>query len=266
MQSIATNGNGEQIDPRSCVVPIMKELEKGKLSIIGTGFYITRYGLFLTAEHVLSDLMDSKRNSVKTSFICHQGENETVHLRRIRAINLFGGADIGVGQADNYTEKYPNNPLMNMRARLSSKILRENDPLVTYAYPENKILDFTQQEYSPVVRSDYYEGVCLKYVTDSEHPFIPYPHFETNIKIKSGASGGPVFYKGKVIGINCRGWDFGDNEDDLSYVVPMSLGLVMKVGGMQIPEISWENQQIPESVRDTKLTINDLIRFGHVQV
>jgi hypothetical protein len=57
-----------------------------------------------------------------------------------------------------------------------------------------------------------------------------------------------------------------DNEDDLSYVVPMSLGLVMKVGGMQVPEISWENQQIPESVRDTKLTINDLIRFGHVQV
>jgi len=45
-------------------------------------------------------------------------------------------------------------------------------------------------------------------VVNYEIPSIKFPHYETTIKIKSGASGGPVFHNGKVIGVNCRGWDF----------------------------------------------------------
>ncbi len=52
MKSRAFDGGGKNIDPGAAVIPIMKELERGRLAIIGTGFYISRYGLFLTAAHV----------------------------------------------------------------------------------------------------------------------------------------------------------------------------------------------------------------------
>lgn len=263
----AINGNRTTVDPRSGVVPIMQEVAKGKLKIVGTGFYITRYGLFMTAEHVLSELADINNQKVMVSYICHAAGDNKVHLRRILSINLYKNADLAIGQADNYKKKYPKNPLMNMRGPLSSEIPSEGEKLITYAYPENKIMDFTQNDNIPIISSDYYEGNLLKYVSISNHPNLPYPHFETSIKIKSGASGGPVFYRGRIIGVNCRGWDFSEaNDGDLSYIVPIVAGLELEVSLVHVPEISWEYQQIPEEQKGGKLTIEQLVRIGHIDM
>jgi len=82
------------------------------------------------------------------------------------------------------------------------------EKLVTFAYPENGVLDFTTVPKIVTIRADYYDGKFLRYVTESEHPFVRYLHFETSIRVRSGASGGPVFNsRGKVVGVNCRGWD-----------------------------------------------------------
>jgi len=257
------DGTGSHVDPRLGVVPIVMELKKGKLAVIGTGFYITRYGLFLTAKHVL-ELMVKEGKFEERAFILHQGENDKVHLRRIRSINLFNDADIGAGQAENYEEKFPNNPLRCMRGNLSDKIPSKNATLITYAYPENETLDFTQES-PPIIKSDYYEGQFLEHVTNSDFPFIPYPHYQTSIKIKSGASGGPVFCDGKIIGVNCRGWDLEEGENDLSSIVPISSILEMVVRGLQVPKISWEYREISKKTKKTEFTIRDLINFGHVQ-
>lgn len=263
MKPRTTDGDGKPINPADGVIPIMKEIDKGKLSIIGTGFYLTRYGLFLTSEHVLSDLVCD--NKVLTGYVCHRDSDNELHFRRILAVNLYKKADLAIGQADNFMEKFPNGPLMNMRGMLSTEIPNQNEKLITYAYPENKIMDFTQSDNIPVVSSDYYEGVFLRHVTKSEHPFMEYPHFETSIHIKSGDSGGPVFYRGRIIGVNCRGWDFGDADDDhLSYIVPICESLPLAVGHLQIPEISWEYKQIPTNRRTAKLTVEELMNYGHI--
>ncbi|MBN1569125.1 MAG: hypothetical protein JXA73_14845 [Acidobacteria bacterium] len=169
-----------------------------------------------------------------------------------------------IAQADNYVKRYPDNPLSNMRAQLSTEIPEENDILVTHAYPENEALDSTMPDNVPNVTRHNYDGKLLKYVAESTHPFIPYPHFEINLKIKSGASGGPVFYKGKAICENCRGWDFGDNSDDLSHVVPVSLAVTMVVRGMQIPKVRYEHKQLPNSWRLSELAVGQLSKIGHV--
>lgn len=267
MRPRAINLDGKPIDPADGVIPIMKEIDAGKLAIIGTGFYITRYGLFLTSEHVLSDLVHESKQKILTSYICHRVGDTEVHLRRVVSINLFKEADLAIGQADNFQKEFPNNPLMNMRGVLSTEIPEKGEKLITFAYPENKILDFTQHGNTPVISSDYYEGEFLRHVINSEHPYIPYPHFETSIKIRSGASGGPVFYRGRIIGVNCRGWDFGDTDDNhLSYVIPIEAGLLLKLGQLQVPEISWEYKQIPPNRRDTKLTVQELINYGHIDI
>ena len=260
----AFDGDGNPIDPGACVVPIMKRIGRDRLAIIGTGFYISRLGLFMTAAHVLAEIVDESKNQIRTGYICHKASDQAVHLRRILAVNTYLKADIAIGQADNFSSRYPDSPLQNMRTKLTGRVPKQGSLVTTYAYPENKVLDFEDPEAVPEIRSDYYDGDFLREVVESDHPEIPYRHYETSILIKSGASGGPVFCQGSVIGLNCRGWDFGSEDDALSYIVPVEFALGVIVGGMQLPERSWEYSQIPEAKRGTTLTLGQLVEFGHV--
>jgi len=157
---------------------------------------------------------------------------------------------------------------MNLRAGLSAELPATGERLVTYAYPENKILDFTSTERTPTIKGDYYEGEFLRYVDDSENPSMPCPYFETTIEIKSGASGGPVFdTRGRVIGVNCRGWDFMDTEhegDNLSYIIPVSQALPITVSHLQLPESSRELRQVPKEKRGEALSFAQLVKIGHI--
>lgn len=85
---------------------MLKETEPGKLKVVGTGFYLTCYGLFVSAGHVLEDLVDRENNKVATANICHS-EPEEVHLRQILRISVFNELDIGIGQADHYADRFP---------------------------------------------------------------------------------------------------------------------------------------------------------------
>jgi hypothetical protein len=95
-----------------------------------------------------------------------------------------------------------------------------------------------------------------------------FPHFETSIKIKSGASGGPVFDSdGRVVGVNCRGWDFGDaapEEDNFSLIIPVREVLNQRVKLDHLPPISWERDQIPTNRVGTSFTIAELAGYGHI--
>jgi hypothetical protein len=247
---------------------LLKELEPGKLAVVGTGFYITRYGLFLTAGHVLSDLADLDTQTFGTAYVFHLAGEDAVHIRRIRRVSFFHGADLAIGQADNFLERFSGRPLVNLRAGLSVETPTPGAPLTTYAYPENKILDFTRDDADRTITADFFDGSFLRCVGPTENPFLPYPHLETTIEIRSGASGGPVFERGRVVGVNCRGWDFrgGEHEgDNLSCVVPISAALPLEVKLDQLPPDSWEYAQIPESRRDRALTVRELGAYGHVQ-
>ena len=174
-----------------------------------------------------------------------------------------------LGQADNFKENFPKAPLMNLRPILSAEVPSEGSAVVTYAYPENEILDFTHQENVPKVFSDYYAGQFLRYVPKPGNSLLPHAHYETSIEIRSGASGGPVFdAQGRIVGVNCRGWDFRGSEHEgtnLSSIVPIAESLAIEVSDLQLPEPSWEFDQIPVERRAEKLTVADLVRFGHVE-
>lgn len=45
--------------------------------------------------------------------------------------------------------------------------------------------------------------------------------FETNMKIESGASGGPVLINDIVVGVNSTGYDFHEEEVPLSFITPI---------------------------------------------
>ncbi len=263
----ARTGDGTEIHPCSGVVPILKEIVRGQLSVIGTGFFISRYGLFATAAHVVEALVS--KNELGISFILHSPEKqeEVFHLRKIRRITFFNEVDLAIGQADNYVDKFANNPLSNLRCMLSVKIPRVGSRVYTYAYPENEILDFGGDNI-PIIKGDLFEGEFLSLEKAGDNPIVPYDHYTTSIRVRSGASGGPVFAEnGNVIGVNCRGWDFDGAEhqgDELSTIVPISYILEMGLDLLQLPEVSWEHKQLPEDKVKAPLLVKDLVSYGHV--
>lgn len=265
---ISRRGDGQPLHPGTGIVPIMKEVGEKRLAVIGTGFYVTRYGLLVTAKHVLEDLMADDSVSLVQYFVCHLAQEKNIHLRKIRRAHLLINADIGIAQADNYLESFPNDPLMNLRATLSTEFPVEGSPLTTYAYPENKILDFNRKDSTPEIKGDYFQGGFLRYVESPEHPFLRFPYFETTVEIRSGASGGPIFNsEGRVIGVNCRGWDFRGGEHEgkpLSYIVPISNVLNLGVDLFMLPAISWEAKQIPEAEKGKSLNGYELAKYGHL--
>lgn len=265
----AQKGNGEKINPGDGIVPIMRRRGKDIYDIIGTGFYVTRYGLFVTANHVMQELIDEKSNTLGIGYLVHLGSDSQIHLRRILVSNCNKSSDIAICQADNYIEKYPQGPLMNMRPRVSFKVPTSGSPLVTYAYPENELLKFNDPETLPTIRGDYFSGKFLRYVNTQENPMMPCAYYETSIEVRSGASGGPVFdSSGGIVGINCRGWDFGGisrNKENLSYIIPIAEALPITVSNSQIPSGSWENRQLPRSKIDNPLSFADLVIYQHVQ-
>lgn len=267
---VALRGDGRLIEPGDGVVPILQEVGVKRLKVVGTGFYITRYGLVATAKHVIEELKDTDELKLLPGFVLHLGPDDTILLRPIRRAHLLIAADVCVIQADNFLESDPTTALMNLRPRLSATLPPAGEPLVTYAYPENTILDFNLDDHIPEIRGDYFQGGFLRFVSQPEHPFLQFPYFESTVELRSGASGGPVFNSaGRIVAVNCRGWDFRGSEHEgnhLSYLVPIAQILDLEVDPFMVPPGSWEATQIPSEKAGQSLRIRDLARYGHVLI
>jgi hypothetical protein len=265
----AKRGDGQLINPGDGVVPILKEVGYRQLAVIGTGFYLTRYGLFVTAKHVLEALAEKDGGKLVPSFVLHLASDNGIHLRQILRAHLLKAADVGIAQADNFMDSHPQNPLRNLRPTLSNELPPEGSPLITYAYPENDILDFNHDDNARVIRGNYFQGGFLRFVEQPENPSLKFPYIETTIELRHGASGGPVFdARGRIIGVNCRGWDFqgGEHEESghLSYIAPIGLILDIDIDPFMVPSVSWEARQIPEARRGYTLKGKELAQYGHI--
>src|SRR5437867_6193031 len=71
-----------------------------------------------------------------TAFALHLAPDNAVFLRPIRRAHLLEAADVAVVQADNFLERVPAAPLMNLRAELSTELPMPGAPLVTTPIPK----------------------------------------------------------------------------------------------------------------------------------
>ena len=256
---------GGPANPGDGVLPILRQLEPGRLKVVGTGFYITRYGLVATAKHVIEDFAEGTQ--LLTAYIPHLAPDNKVHLRQLLKASLLKSADVAVAQADNFLRSYPMQPLANLRSVLSHVTPSNGERLATFAYPENAILDFSKGE-PPEIRGDYYTGKFVRAVSTRENPYMALPYWESTVEVRGGASGAPVFdSSGRVVAVNCRGWDFRGAEHEgniLSYQVPVTHLLDLEIDPFLVPPESWEAQQIPTPHRNRLLTVRDLVDFGHI--
>jgi hypothetical protein len=138
-------GDGKILRPGEGVVAILKEIGNHQLKVVGTGFLLTRYGTFATARHVLDDLADYQSKTVFSSYIFQDSSSNGCFFRRIVGISVSNLADVGIGQVENGAESPDKLEPPNLRGPISLTRPKIGEALVSYAYPENAILDFREQ-------------------------------------------------------------------------------------------------------------------------
>ena len=241
----AQDGNGNPIDPHTCIFPILKEVAPNQTRLVGTGFFITMLGHFVTAKHVIQDIIDPNTGQQTASIhALHFLEDSKVLVRHITKVSVHNTADVAVGKMDYHVLNATGEPLTNRVPKFTTEIPPIGSPVCTYAYPESDRA-FEKGSVSTFV-AKYYSGKMMEH---SDQPrdsrLVAWPHFRTSITLKGGASGGPVFdHRGRVFGINCVG-----GVENHSYMARATELLPLNV---------------PEFPGDHEFTVLELTKAGHI--
>ncbi|HEX6718881.1 MAG TPA: serine protease [Pyrinomonadaceae bacterium] len=227
----ASTARGERADLFQAVFAIVRYDSQGKMHLLGTGFFITTNGLFVTARHVLMDTFDNKGQQ-KYSIGIIQFLPASVYLHRpILRCASHPTADVTVGVAAPMKSNTTGLHLTNKVLTLTLVPPGVDARVVTYAYPKhaNLITDTRQQiNFIPT----FYDGDIKEYYPNGrDSVLLPEPCYRTSIRIHGGASGGPVFSRsGSVFGVNSTGID----GTDISYVSRIDEILALTIDGVAI--------------------------------
>lgn len=245
-------GNGRPTDPGHGIFPIVRYDAQGRMHLLGTGFFITTTGLFVTARHVLMDTFDSEGLQRYPIGIV-QFLPEGVYIQRpILRCASHRTADVAVGVAAPMNRDQDGKPLTNPVLTLTLVRPNLDARVVTYAYPKhaNRILDSAQIiNFTPT----WYDGNVKEYYpAGRDRVLLPAPCYRTSILIHGGASGGPVFSRsGCVFGVNSTGVD----GTDISFVSRIDEIFSLTIEGVSM------GSEPPRSV-----PLIDITRAGHIIV
>ena len=211
----AINGDGEGAKFDQSIFPIIRSDDQGRFHLLGTGFYITTNGLFVTARHVLMDPLDSKEKQKYPIGILQFMPDNTYCVRPILRFARHGTADLALGVAAPMSHKKDGTPLTTRILTLTTNAPEPPARVVTYAYPKHQsvIVDGAQTIH---FKPTFYDGNIVTFFPNGrDRTMLPGPCYQTTMIVHGGASGGPVFVKsGSVFGVNSTGFD----DADISFV------------------------------------------------
>ncbi len=240
------------VEPLKLVFPILKEIGEGRNQMVGTGFFITKIGHFVTAKHVIEDIYNIQtRKQLNPIHAVHFVEGSKVLVRHITAISSHNTSDIVIGKMDYHVVNSTGTPLFNKVPIFSTTPPPVGTPVVTFAFPETDKI-FSKGDLG-AFRAGYYHG---NFVGHSESKrdsvMVSWPHYTTSIDIKAGASGGPVFdHVGRVIGINCVGGIGG-----VSYMARVKELLDLRVPEFPMEGTNPEGPSVQELIQKGAITFN----------
>ena len=223
-------GDGDPADASHAIFPIVKYDPDSRPHLIGTGFFVSNMGLFVTARHVLLAAFDEHGHQRDPIGIIQFLPNGTYLRRPILRCTTHRIADVAVGVAAPMSNNKDGTPLTNRVLTLTVDPPNIGTRVVTFAYPKhiNLIGDVQILSFAPT----WFDGKIEEHLTAGrDRVVLPGPCYQTSIVIHGGASGGPVFCpSGCVFGVNSTGFD----GTDISYVSRVNETLTLTVEGVSM--------------------------------
>lgn len=245
--------SGEIADPKRAIFPILK-IQDGQTHFIGTGFFVTTLGFFITARHVLEDIIGCDGVPTGSIRIIQFHDGMKFCPRPVIRFCAHEHADVAVGVCAEMTHKVTGEPLYNKVLPISLDRAQLEEHVYTYAYP-GTIVESQEAAVDVALRCKFYAGKVQEYYPSGrDRIFLPYPCYRTSITLHGGASGGPVLGEsGKVIGVNSTGFD---GATDISFISRIEDCL----------DLTIHNVVLPEHEDITTTSLRHLISINHVAV
>jgi Trypsin-like peptidase domain len=243
---------GRPADGSQTVFPIIQTSDNEQWRAIGTGFFISKLGLFATAKHVL---VDNAGNPVSdlAGLQLLRGQNEMI-LRQIIKIVTHPKADVAIGTL--YDEPFAAEgvPTDNKFFKLMRDVPPVGAKVATFAYPKSEH-SVDGETFKIKFRLHAIEGVVEDYHPDGrDASMLPGRCFRTSMNLLAGASGGPVaFGNGGVFGVNSTGLQS----------IPVSfISSILDVLDLELPDVRLPGRGVQERVKLWELVDLGFIRLG----
>ena len=192
--------------------------------IIGTGFFLDENGIFLSARHIFQgrgSALDKEYADGFAVYCVHAVNFESKYVVRyidINSIKTREDTDVAIGKVETNQFGRPNKNITEDELKktahlnyVSGENVAVGTKIFTVAHPLTDVSNVSKGRINIDVRSKAYEGRITKHHPVSRDAgLISWPCYETDMEVKGGASGGPVFLSGKdgvIFAINCTGTD-----------------------------------------------------------
>jgi Trypsin-like peptidase domain len=252
MSHVSFLSAGEEASGNSAIFPICK-LKDDRLDFIGTGFFVSTNGLFITAKHNLQKRSGEPEEG--PLYVVHFYEQGRYFVRSIVRASFANDSDFAVGAVQGMTSVHTGESLKSKILSLSLHVPAAGETISTYAYPETDMkysgspsgstsgINFVSNWYHGTVTDLYPHGMG----------FITSAALAADMRSLGGCSGGPVFSEhggGGAVGINSAGI-----EDDVNIVSLTSAVL----------DVAFFDITIEQDNHD-HVTIQQLINLGFILV
>jgi len=241
MPHICLTGDGVEVDPGLAVFPILKQVD-GRNSIVGTAFFIAKAGIFVTAKHVIQDVLDTEGRQIYPIAGLQILTDNRYTIRQVISCHANTRSDVVVGVLEWRGEEFCSKvlALTLVEPRIGSSIH-------TYAYPGSNVRIESNVQ-TLTLNTDFYDGILTEHLPEGrDRTMLPFPCYRGDIRILGGASGGPVFDDaGRVFGVNCTGFE-GDGND-ISYFTRINEILPLRVDNIVIEGVHRNNIEVIELV------------------
>lgn len=248
--------HGPLPNPIGHTFPLVTHDHRGLWRLIGTGFYISSDCLFVTAAHVVGDVLENGRQTAPLVIMHLWSESglfgpQSYLLRPIMQCWLGDPADIALGVAAHATNNRTGETLSHWSWPLSWEPLIVGQPAVTYAFP-NHLIEQSAGGQAFHLQPDLYPGSVSEIGEFRDSVLVPYPYMHVGFRIHGAASGGPVASDNAVVGVNCR------------YMEPDGPGVVAQIRNLQdsfIDDAVLSGESVPRRVY-----FSELVKAGAIKV
>jgi len=251
---VIINSAGHEKPGHHTIFPICKQLPTSEIEVVGTGFFITHNGIFITADHVLEDVIDFRRNQIAHVFLFQFSTDGKYILRPLLRKSGHGVSDIAVGCAAPMKSDSTGESLENDMLSLTLNSPQRGELSSVFAYPHTKIQRKDNEKYDLFFKPSRHNGHYEEFVPDASKVSgkLKGPCFRISVELPGATSGGPVFGpNGRVYGIVSTNYDGTD------------ISLVTRI--QEILKIQLEDISIPGFERKEFL-IEELVSFGYISL